>query len=155
MQDYKQDSWKLEQFGELAGMKDQLLFGGMCVAGRRWSGGATDSNNENSDIDCGGGEADGKMDFSELDALNSEMDREMETLMSQLGLVKGQMASLDDHRKKLMAELDEFDEEFEKDDTFMERAGQDPLDSGGFAQAHIEKLGKCLNNIQGEDAKGE
>jgi len=138
LQGFKEDSWKLEQFEELSDMKMRLMMGEIAggSAGHQGEDGG-DEGRPMPGVD---------VDFAELDKLNSEMDREMETLMSQLGMVKDEMSSLDVKRKALMDELDTFDEE--TDSSALASLGGDPLSTGGFAQSAIEQLGKTLNKVE-------
>ena len=75
-QGFRDERWRLETLEELSDMKSRLM------------GAAHDSFEEHEERIRG---APGDIDFDELDALNSEMDQEMAMLMSQLGLVKGEV----------------------------------------------------------------
>ena len=83
----REETWRLEQVEELEDMKARLLLG-------KLSSGAITPGKEGIITSLGG---EGGLDsdaLEVLDTLNSELDIEMNALMSQLGLVKGEVICL-------------------------------------------------------------
>ncbi len=87
----RSETWKLQQCTELDGYKDMLL--------------------SRIDPSAGAGqESADHLSETELEELNDEADTQLALLMAKLGSVRGEMEELDEKRKLLSKELEEFSE---------------------------------------------
>ena len=89
----RHDSWRLDEATELGDMKERLF---MSMLPRADASAAGDSESLSDSVACG---------FASLNALNDEMDAELDALMHKLGDVKHQFSSLDEQRRNLQEEL--------------------------------------------------
>ena len=82
----QQDSWRMDEVTELSDMKERLMMSMLPTHAAAGGDGQPET--------IAGG-------FAALDALNDEMDEELDALMEKLGSVKHQFSSLDAQRRAL------------------------------------------------------